>query len=493
MVSAIPALQPYTLALCLLILAGIALVNLRGTRESGLAFVIPTYLFVGCLFIVIAIGVVKTLLSGGNPVAVIAPPLPPTAVTTVSLWLLMQAFASGCTAMTGVEAVSNGVTAFQEPTAFHARRTLSIIIAILCISLAGIAYLVQAYDIAATVPGQAGYQSILSQLVAAVVGRNWFYYVTIAAILAVLALSANTGFAGFPRLCRIMAYDGFLPNSFASRGRRLAFSQGIISLALISGLLLVVFRGITDHLIPLFAVGAFLAFTLSQTGMVAHWRRVGGAHARRNMVVNGVGAMATAVTLIVILVAKFSHGAWITLLMLPLMLVTFLAIKRHYTTVAREVTSYEPLDVTHIQPPIVIVPLRGWSKMSRKALRFAIKLSPNVYGVQVSVPEETLSIQAQWEKYVTVPAKTAGMETPPELVVLESPYRRVFGPLIDYILKVKDENPDRQIAVVISELVEARWYHYFLHKQRAESLRMLLLLRGDERIVIISIPWYLRR
>lgn len=493
LVSAVPALHPYTLVLCLLILVGITLVNLRGTRESGLFFVIPTYLFVGCLFIVILIGVVKTLLSGGDPTPVVTPAPLPTAVVPVSLWLLMQAFASGCTAMTGVEAVSNGVPAFRESATFHARRTLSWIVAILSILLAGIAYLVQAYDIAATAPGQAGYQSILSQLVAAVVGRNWFYYVTIASILAVLAFSANTGFADFPRLCRVMAYDGFLPTSFASRGRRLAFSQGIITLAVISGFLLVIFRGITDHLIPLFAVGAFLAFTLSQAGMVVHWQKVGGAHARRNMVVNGVGAVATAVTLIVVLIAKFSHGAWITLVMLPLMLVTFLAIKRHYNSVAQQVISDEPLDVSNLRPPIVIVPLRGWSKMSRKALRFALKLSPDVYGVQVSLPEETANIQAQWELYVAMPAREGRMESPPQLVVIESPYRRLFGPLIEYILKVRDENPDRQIAVVISELVEARWYHYLLHKQRAESLRMLLLLRGNERIIIINIPWYLRR
>lgn len=492
LVSAVPGLQPYTLALCLLILTGITIVNLRGTRESGLFFVIPTYLFVGCLSAVILIGVVKSLLSGGDPTPIVAPAPLPTAVAPVTLWLLMQAFASGCTAMTGVEAVSNGVPAFRDPATLHARRTLSVIVAILSVFLAGIAYLVQAYDIAATEPGQAGYQSILSQLVAAVVGRNWFYYVTIASILAVLAFSANTGFADFPRLCRVMAHDGFLPHSFAMRGRRLAFSQGIITLAVIAGALLVLFGGITDHLIPLFAVGAFLAFTLSQAGMVVHWQRVGGEHARRNMFINGLGAVATAVTLIVVLVAKFSHGAWITLVMLPLMLVTFLAIKRHYNNVAREVTSYEPVDVVDLRPPIVIVPLRGWSKMSRKAMRFALKLSPDVCGVQISVPEETPSIQAQWEKYVAAPTRAAGMQ-PPELVVIESPYRRLAGPLIEYVLKVVDDNPDRQVAVVISELMEARWYHYFLHQQRAETLRFRLLLSGDERIVIINIPWYLRR
>jgi amino acid transporter len=276
LISAVPGLQPYTLLLCLVILALITVVNLRGARESGWAFVLPTYLFIISLLAVLAIGTVKALLAGGRPEPVeVLSTMPPT-VTAASAWLLMRSFASGCTAMTGVEAVSNGVTAFCEPAVVQARRTLTAIILLLAIMLAGIAYVCWAYGIGATEPGEPGYDSILSQLTAAVVGRGTFYYVTIGSVLGVLALSANTGFADFPRLCRVIAQDGFLPNSFAHRGRRLVYSRGILVLATLSAALLIGFGGITDNLIPLFAVGAFLAFTLSQAGMVAHWQKDGG-------------------------------------------------------------------------------------------------------------------------------------------------------------------------------------------------------------------------
>ena len=272
LVSALPSLQPYTLSLCLLTLAFITLVNLRGVRESGVAFLVPTYLFIVSLLAVVGFGVIKSVLAGGRPEPVAPPPIQPSTGEAATLWILMRAFASGCTAMTGVEAVSNGVSAFREPSVPHARRTLTVIIALLGVLLAGIAYLCHTYQIGATEPGQSGYQSVLSQLVAAVVGRGVFYYITIGSVLVVLALSANTGFADFPRLCRVVAQDGFLPNGFAHRGRRLVYSQGILVLAVLSAGLLVVFKGITDNLIPLFAVGAFLAFTMSQAG----WSPTGG-------------------------------------------------------------------------------------------------------------------------------------------------------------------------------------------------------------------------
>jgi amino acid transporter len=260
-VSALPQLQPYTLPLCLVILVFLTLVNLRGVRETGVAFMAPTYLFVACMGGVILLGLWKALTHGGHPVPVVAPPKLPAAITTLSLWLLIKAFAGGCTAMTGVEAVSNGVQAFRKPGVKNAQATLTIIISILILLLAGIAYLARAYGIGATPPGQTGYQSVLSQLIAAVAGRGVFYFISIAAILTVLALSANTSFADFPRLCRAIAENGYLPYLFAIRGRRLVFSFGVYALALVAGLLLIVFQGVTDRLIPLFAVGAFMAFT----------------------------------------------------------------------------------------------------------------------------------------------------------------------------------------------------------------------------------------
>ena len=367
LVSAIPQLHSYTLSLCLGILVFITLVNLRGVRESGAAFMVPTYLFIVSLLAVLAIGIVKSVMAGGHPTAV--EPVSPQERTaaTASLWILMRAFASGCTAMTGVEAVSNGVSVFSEPAVDYARRTLAAIIVLLAVMLAGIAYLCRAYGIGATPEDAAGYQSILSQLVAAVIGKGVWYYITIGSVLAVLALSANTGFADFPRLCRVIAQDGFLPSGFAHRGRRLVYSRGIIVLAVLSGALLIVFDGITNNLIPLFAVGAFLAFTLSQAGMVAHWHRLGGPHAGKSMLINGAGAVCTTVTLVIVMVSKFAEGAWVVVLLVPLNVVLFYVVRRHYQAVGREVATDVPLDVSNLAPPVVLLPVRGWSIITRKA------------------------------------------------------------------------------------------------------------------------------
>ncbi len=271
--SALPVLQPYTLPLCLVVLALVTLVNLRGTKESGLALAVPTYLFIAGLGGVLVLGVARVVLGEGT--AVVAPPAVPAATQAVSVWLLLRAFAAGCTAMTGVEAVSNGVGAFREPRTRNAHGTLSVIVVVLGLLLGGIAYLCSHYGIMAMDQTKPGYQSVLSQLVAAVHGRDWLYYVVIASVLAVLCLSANTSFVGFPRLCRQVASDSFLPTAFAVPGRRLVYTAGILFLAGGAGLLLTVFGGITDRLIPLFAVGAFLSFTLSQAGMAAHWHRNG--------------------------------------------------------------------------------------------------------------------------------------------------------------------------------------------------------------------------
>ncbi len=490
LVSAVPLFQPYTLTLCLITLAFIALVNLRGVRESGVVFILPTYLFVTTLFAVLAIGVVTTLSSHGAPVPVVTLPQLPAAAGTAGLWLLLQSFASGCTAMTGVEAISNGVTAFREPRAVRAQRTLTAVILILIVLLAGIAYLVRAYGIGATEPGRAGYESVLSQLVAAVVGRGVFYYVTIAGILSVLALSANTGFADFPRLCRVIAQDGYLPRTFASRGRRLVYSEGIYVLTALAALLLVIFGGVTDRLIPLFAVGAFLAFTLSQAGMVVHWQRTDDVRAWRNMVINGAGAAATGVTLVVVLVAKFAEGAWVTMLLIPGMLFVFGAVRRHYSAVARELAYPRPLDVSDLHEPIVVVPVSAWNKTANKALRFALKMSPDIYAVQVRASEHMDDLQTEWDRFVKAPTTRVGLPVP-QLVVLDSPYRRTLQPILDYVLEVRDQHPDRQIAVLIPELVESRWYHYFLHNHRAQGLKALLLFNGGQRVMVINVPWYL--
>src|SRR5271168_666814 len=288
LISAFPKLQPHQLALCLIILAILTLINMRGAKDTGSAFLIPTYLFIGSLLLVIAVGAVRAVLAHGHPTPIVTPPALPAATSMLSLWLLLKVFASGCTAMTGVEAVSNGVNAFREPTQPNAKRTLTIIILLLMVFLGGIALLCRAYNIGATDPTSAGYQSILSQLISAVMGRGWFYYVGSASILAVLALSANTSYADFPRLTRAIAERDNLPHVFKIRGRRLLYSHGIYALVGFAGLLLIVFGGVTDRLIPLFAIGAFLAFTLSQAGMVIHWQRSASPGRLHRMIINAV-------------------------------------------------------------------------------------------------------------------------------------------------------------------------------------------------------------
>ena len=490
LVSAAPKLQPHTLSLCLGILVLITLINLRGMHDTGAIFMAPTYVFIVTLLAAIAIGLFKAIVSGGHPVAVEALPKGLAATAAPSAWLIMQAFASGCTAMTGVEAVSNGVKAFREPVVDTARRTLTVIIALLIVMLAGIAYLVHAYGIQATDPGARGYQSVLSILLAAVAGRGIFYYISIGSILAVLTLSANTAFADFPRLCRAIAQNNYLPHSFATRGRRLVYTQGIVVLAVLAGLLILIFGGITDRLIPLYAVGAFLAFTLSQAGMVGHWRRVGGKGATRSILVNGLGAVATGITVIVVLVAKFVAGAWVTVLLIPSLLVVMMLVRRHYHSVFLEIRSTEPLDLKGLTPPIIIVPIQGWNAVTKKALRFAETISKDVTALYVDCGDGSTIFCAEWARYVDEPAKQGGVK-PPQLVVLPSPYRLVLSPIVDYALKTERASPNQQIAVLVPELVERHWYHYLLHNKRAEILKTLLLLRGDQRIIVINVPWYL--
>ncbi len=487
LVSAIPKLQPHTLMLCLAILLLITLVNLRGSRETGAVFMLPTYLFLGTLGTTIVAGIGKAILSGGHPTPVEAPPALPAATAAVGLWLLLRAFASGCTAMTGVEAVSNGVTAFREPVVQTARRTLTTVIALLAIMLLGIAYLCRAYQIGAVEPGP-GYQSVLSQLTAAVVGRNVFYLITIGSVLLVLSFSANTAFADFPRLCRLIAQDGYLPVPLAERGRRLVYTWGITTLALLCAALLILFGGVTDRLIPLFAVGAFLAFTLSQAGMVAHWRRKGGS--RLAISLNALGAVATAGTVIIVTVTKFLAGAWITTLLIPLIMIMMFSIRRHYDRVRAQIAHAGALDSSEVRSPIVVMPMMAWTRVSRAGLQFAFNICSEIHVVHVSTDENKDEFVRDWRKVVEGPVRTTGLRMP-ELKVLKSPYRFVITPIVDYVLELEAKNPGRQIAVIVPELVERHWYLNFLHNQRATWLKAALLMKGNRRIVIINVPWYM--
>jgi amino acid transporter len=490
LVSAVPSLLPHTVSICVGILIVITIINLRGVREAGLAFAVPTYLFVGTLLITFVAGVIRVLLSGGHPTPVAPLPPPPPITEAVSYWLLLKVFASGCTALTGVEAVSNGVKAFREPAVKNAQRTLTVIILILAVLLAGISYLVKAYGIAATDPGQPGYQSLLSMLIAAVFGKGYFYYLTIASILIVLSLSANTAFADFPRLCRAIAQNNYLPHVFGYRGRRLVYTYGIVVLAVLCGGLLILFGGVTDRLIPLYAVGAFLAFTLSQSGMVVHWHRNRGPHWLKSALVNGLGALVTGITVVVVLVAKFVEGAWITLLFIPLTIVLFTVVRRHYHAIKVLTTSRVPIHLPNpSQPPIAVIPIDRWSNITREGIQFALRLSPDILALHVDPAENSELLHADWERYVEQPFRAEGKE-PPKLEVLPSPYRFIIIPIVQFILDLSEKHPDRRIIVVIPELVEDRWFEYFLHNQRGRLLEWVLLAHGNERIFTVTAPWY---
>jgi hypothetical protein len=448
------------------------------------------------------VGAWQVLHSAGHPHPVTPLPMVPAATAAVSFWLLLKVFSSGCTAMTGVEAVSNGVMAFRDDTRKNAKATLTIIIALLAILLAGIALLCRAYRIAATDPGSTGYESVLSMLTRAVMGHGWFYYVTIASVLLVLALSANTAFADFPRLTRAIAQDDYMPRIFLIRGRRLLYSWGIYVLVALTALLLIVFGGVTDRLIPLFAVGAFTAFTLSQAGMVMHWRRQrpppgqgpvrggpwGGAPVRT--MVNAVGAVATGITALVVLVAKFVDGAWITALLVVVMILLMHRVKRHYVRVNREIDLDRPFIPAEVGEPIVVLPVDRWSRISEKALSFALSMSSDIRCVHVRTSDDPDPFCDAWEKNILPPLRAAGRSIP-QLVTLKSPYRYILYPIVDYVLKVESERETCKVCVLVPELVVRHWWEGLLHNRRSGLLKMLVLMRGNRRIVVINIPWYL--
>lgn len=492
LVSAIPSLHPHQLGLCLLILALIVIVNLRGVKESGFVFMLPTFLFVGTLVATVAVGILHAFQAGGHPVPVAAPPPPiPATMQYLTIWLLLKAFASGCAAMTGVEAVSNGVTAFKEPRSKRANRALTIIIAILVLLLAGLSYVAKAYGVTAMDSNDPAYQSVLSIQVAAVFGRHWFYYLTMGSVLAALSFSANTAFADFPRMARAIAMKDYMPHVFLLRGRRLLFTHGIYALSGFTAVLLIIFRGVTDRLIPLYAIGAFLAFTLSQAGMVRHWIKAKDEdHRYVKMFLNGLGAVATGITLVVVLVAKFTSGAWITAILVPLIIGIMYGIKRHYDRVTIETAEVKPIRLTDLEQPIVIIPVARWDKLAEKAVRFGLIMSKEVRVVNVQNDDVNPDFHDVWDRMVMEPIRESGLPTP-TLDTVQSSFRTVISPLMDYILKLEDENPGRKVAVLLPELVVKHWWENFLHNQRIQVLKVLLLVRGNQRIVVVNIPWYL--
>ena len=492
LISAVPSLQPRTLELCLAVLLILTIVNMRGVHDTGVVFMIPTYLFTATLLIVIGVGVFHAVHAGGHPQPVMPIPSVPPVTEAFSFWLILKVFSSGCTAMTGVEAVSNGVMAFRDPTQKNAKITLTIIIVLLAILLLGIGVLCRAYHIAATNPDGPGYESVLSELTRAVMGHGWFYYVTIGSVLVVLALSANTAFADFPRLTRAIAHNNFMPHIFLLRGRRLLYSWGIYVLVALTALLLIIFRGVTDRLIPLYAIGAFMAFTLSQAGMVMHWRRQGGQGAQTKIFLNGLGAVATGITVLVVLVAKFVEGAWITALLIGLMILFMRRVRYHYNRVNKDIDLERPIQPADVTEPIVVVPIDRWTRISEKAISFALSMSNDIRCLHVQLSDTPDEFCQDFEAKIAAPLRDAG-KCVPKLEVLQSPYRYVVQPVVDYVLKVEREVKFHKICVLVPELVVRHWWENFLHNRRADLLKVLLLVKGNRRIIVINIPWYLER
>ena len=491
-----PTLHHYQLLMCLFILLVIAIVNMRGVKETGAVFMLPTFIFVGTLLTTIGVGVYHSVMAHGLPHALEMPP-PPLDASKVEhlagwlfVFLMLKAFSNGCAAMTGVEAVSNGVTAFKEPRSANANRTLTVIIGILIILLFGLSYVAKSYGVTAMDSEAINYQSVLSIEVAAVFGSGWFYYVTMGGVLAALAFSANTAFADFPRMARAIAMKDYLPHVFLLKGRRLLFSHGIYALTGFTALILIIFDGVTDALIPLYAIGAFLAFTLSQAGMVRHWHNDKEAtHRHLKMFINGLGSVATGVSLVIILVTKFVHGAWVTALLVPILIAAMMSVKRHYVRVKRETAYPTPLRLTGLEPPIVVIPMARWDKVTEKAMRFGMLMSPVVKVVHVD-SDDSDELGKVWEEMVLKPVREFHIAEP-ELVTVKSNFRTILSPLMDYVLQLENDNPGRKIAVLLPELVVKHWWENLLHNQRVQLLKILLLLKGNQRIVVVNIPWYL--
>jgi amino acid transporter len=472
--SAIRPLYPYRVTLCVIGVAVIAIGNLRGVRESGRLFALPTYLFLAAYFLLIGWGGLQWL---RGTAAAAAPPPPAAGGEMLTAFLALRAFSSGCAAMTGIEAVSDGVPAFRPPESQTARRVLLALGAILIALFLGISALAHAYGV---VPVEG--ETVNSQLARLVFGASPLYYFIQGVTMLILVLAANTSFADFPRLASFLARDRFIPRQFANRGDRLAFSNGIIILALLSIGLLVAFQGNTHALIPLYALGVFVSFTLSQASMVRYWFRNRRRGWSSRAVLNGTGALATGVVAVIIGLTKFTHGAWIVVVLIPCMIAVFVTIRRHYDDVALQL-SVE--GVVPRSPPAghaVLVLVGDVHRGMLPALEYAQALSPTARGVYVEVDQEqTRRFEERWAKYAE------GMP----LVVLRSPYRSVTGPLLEYLDLLQRQAPNELVTIVLPEFVPARWWQHLLHNQTALLIKGALLFRRG--VVVTNVPYHLER
>jgi amino acid transporter len=477
--SAIPELWPYRVTIALFLLAVIAIANLRGLRESGTLMAVPVYMFLFTYLPMLVYGLVRLLIEGATPLETVAP----APFTGVTLFLILHTFSTGCTALTGIEAISNGVPAFKPPESINAGRTLFVMAILMGSLFVGSIGLTQYLGI---VTGS--HETILSALARYLLGNGPFYLLIQFSTMLILAVAANTSFAGFPRLAAILARDGFLPRQLSSLGDRLVFANGIVVLAFSTGLLIILFGGDSHQLIPLFAVGVFLAFSFSQAGMVRHWWKERLPGWLLKAFFNGLGALTTVITLLVIGVSKFVEGAWITVLIIPVLVFGLLQVRAHYRSVSHQLSLHGlPPDIKPSPPLRVVLPISGVHRGMVEAVNLARSISSDITAVYIELePGGAEHVRQQWQR----------LWPDVNLVVLQSPYRSIVRPLLDYLDKIDHEHHDgRLAAVVLPEFVPARWWQALLHNQTTWMLKTALLYRrrnqGYQR-VIIDIPFHLK-
>jgi len=474
--SAVPSLFPHRTVLGVFAILIVLLVNLRGVRESGKVFAVPTYMFIGTMLLMLAVGTYQLLFGQLTPV-VSQNVAAQTAVESVSLFLLLRAFSSGCTALTGVEVISNGVPAFRPPEPKNAAITMITMAVILGTLFFGISMMAYHLEI---VPKED--ETVVSQIARAIFGEGVLYYLIQASTMLILVLAANSAFAGFPRLASLLARDGYMPRQMELMGDRLVFSNGIIILGVFSCLLIFIFSGDTHALIPLYAVGVFLSFTLSQAGMVRRWLDKRGPHWQKKIIINGIGAVATTIATTIIASTKFMQGAWLVFILILVLVWMFRSIHSHYKAVAEQIT----LTRDH-RPPlprrnIVIIPINGVNQAVLRAVDYARSRPGEIRAVMVDVdPQSTARIQIQWAQW------GCGVN----MIALPSPYRSVLGSLLDYIEEILEKEPDIWVTVVIPEILPAHWWQGILHNQRALLLKTALLFK--ERVILTDVPFHLKR
>lgn len=476
--SAVPALFPHREALGVLAIVLVVIVNLRGVRESGRIFAIPTYVFIASILLMLGAGLIHIIM--GHPIPVTSMKLDSGSsqlTEGVTLFLLLRAFSAGCAAVTGVEVISNGVSIFKRPESKNAATTMATMGVILGTLFIGISIMAYWYGI---LPKED--ETVVSQIARATFDGGMLYYLVQGSTMAILILAANSSFNGFPRLASILARDGYMPAQMKTRGDRLVFSNGVILLGLFAGLLIVAFRGDTHALIPLYAVGVFLSFTLSQAGMVKHWLLKRGRHWRKRLMINGLGAVTTGLATLIIAGTKFMHGAWIVIGLIPLIIVWFRSVHAHYVAVEQQISLTRGHRPPQPRRNTVIIPISNVNRGVLRALDYARSHSGDVRAVLVDVDkEDTALTEIKWAQW------GCGIH----LVVLPSPYRSVLRSLLDYIEELLQKDPEGWVTVVIPEILPARWWQNILHNQRALMLKAALLFK--ERVILTDVPFHLER